>query len=80
MYLKKYVIHPFKIKGYILTNFAIPWKNPVESTGIAFCDIAVHIFARIGPFQTYIYNSKQYYFADFYFNTNKKNGENNTIP
>ena len=31
-YLKNYVKHPFKIKGYILMNFAIPWKNPGEST------------------------------------------------
>ena len=32
VYLKHYVKHPFKIKGYILMNFAIPWKNPGEST------------------------------------------------
>ena len=31
-YFKNYVKHPFKIKGYILLNFVIPWKNPGEST------------------------------------------------
>ena len=34
MYLKNYVKHPFKIKGYILMNFAICWKNPGESTDV----------------------------------------------
>ena len=32
VYLKNYVKHPFKIKGYILMNFAIPGKNPGERT------------------------------------------------
>ena len=38
------VKHPFKIKGYILMNFAIPWKNPGESTGIILIIIIIIIY------------------------------------